>query len=81
MTTTVDAIYENGKLILPQPLSLPEKSPVRTLVPLKGGVGTLKIPVATYYRPDGRNMNRFPDAKDAEEWCCAAQRLGQAAIF
>ena len=29
MTTTVDAIYENGKLLLPQPLSLPEKSHVR----------------------------------------------------
>jgi predicted DNA-binding antitoxin AbrB/MazE fold protein len=26
MTTTVEAIYENGKLLLPQPLPLPEKS-------------------------------------------------------
>jgi carboxyl-terminal processing protease len=41
---------------------------VRTLVPLKGDVGTLKIPIATYYRPDGRNMNRFPDAKDSDDW-------------
>jgi len=41
---------------------------VRTLVPLKGGVGTLKIPVATYYRPSGKNMNRYPDAKDSDEW-------------
>jgi predicted DNA-binding antitoxin AbrB/MazE fold protein len=24
MTTTVEAIYENGKLLLPQPLPLPE---------------------------------------------------------
>lgn len=32
MTTTVDAIYENGKLILPRPLSLPEKSPVRVTI-------------------------------------------------
>ncbi|MEI6196180.1 MAG: hypothetical protein WCS42_17810 [Verrucomicrobiota bacterium] len=29
MTTTVDAIYEHGKLVLPQRLSLPEKSRVR----------------------------------------------------
>ena len=28
MTTTVDAIYEQGKLLLPEPLSLPEKSHV-----------------------------------------------------
>lgn len=32
MTTTVDAIYENGKLVLPRPLSLPEKSPVRVTI-------------------------------------------------
>ena len=41
---------------------------VRTLIPLKGGAGTLKLPVATYYRPNGRNMNRFPDAKDSDDW-------------
>jgi predicted DNA-binding antitoxin AbrB/MazE fold protein len=32
MTTTVDAIYEQGKLILPEPLSLPEKSHVRVTI-------------------------------------------------
>ena len=32
MTTTVDAIYEHGKLVLPRPLSLPEKSRVRVTI-------------------------------------------------
>ncbi|MGI8964892.1 MAG: antitoxin AF2212-like protein [Limisphaerales bacterium] len=32
MTTTVNAIYENGKLVLPAPLSLPEKSHVRVTI-------------------------------------------------
>jgi predicted DNA-binding antitoxin AbrB/MazE fold protein len=32
VTTTVDAIYENGKLVLPQPLLLPEKSRVRVTI-------------------------------------------------
>jgi predicted DNA-binding antitoxin AbrB/MazE fold protein len=32
MTTTVDAIYEQGKLLLPEPLSLPEKSRVRVTI-------------------------------------------------
>ena len=32
MTTTVEAIYEQGKLILPQPLSLPEKTRVRVTI-------------------------------------------------
>ena len=41
---------------------------VRSLIPLPEGVGTLKLPVATYYRPNGKNMNRFPGAKDSDEW-------------
>ena len=32
MTTTVEAIYENGKLVLARPLSLPEKSHVRVTI-------------------------------------------------
>ena len=32
MTTTVDGIYENGKIVLPRPLSLPENSHVRVTI-------------------------------------------------
>ncbi|MEI9864398.1 MAG: antitoxin family protein [Limisphaerales bacterium] len=32
MTTTVEAIYEHGKIVLPEPLSLPEKSHVRVTI-------------------------------------------------
>ena len=32
MTTTVEAIYESGKIVLPCLLSLPEKSPVRVTI-------------------------------------------------
>ena len=32
MATTVVAIYENGKIVLPRPLSLPEKSQVRVTI-------------------------------------------------
>jgi predicted DNA-binding antitoxin AbrB/MazE fold protein len=32
MTTTVEAIYEHGKLLLRAPLSLPEKSHVRVTI-------------------------------------------------
>ena len=32
MTTTVDAIYENGRLLLLRPLSLPENSHVRVTI-------------------------------------------------
>jgi predicted DNA-binding antitoxin AbrB/MazE fold protein len=32
VTTTIDAIYEHGKLLLPKPLSLPEKTRVRVTI-------------------------------------------------
>jgi len=32
MSTTLEAIYENGKLLLPQPLPLPEKAHVRVTI-------------------------------------------------
>jgi predicted DNA-binding antitoxin AbrB/MazE fold protein len=32
MTTTVEAIYENGKLVLPRPLLLPEHTQVRVTI-------------------------------------------------
>ena len=32
MTTTVEATYENGKIVLASPLSLPEKSHVRVTI-------------------------------------------------
>jgi predicted DNA-binding antitoxin AbrB/MazE fold protein len=32
VTTTFDAIYEQGKLVLPHPLSLPDKSRVRVTI-------------------------------------------------
>ncbi len=32
MTTTVEGIYEDGKIVLPRPLSLPEKSHVRVTI-------------------------------------------------
>jgi predicted DNA-binding antitoxin AbrB/MazE fold protein len=32
MTTTVEAIYEHGKLVLSEPLALPEKAHVRVTI-------------------------------------------------
>jgi predicted DNA-binding antitoxin AbrB/MazE fold protein len=32
MRTTIEAIYEHGKLVLPRPLSLPEKTQVRVTI-------------------------------------------------
>ncbi len=40
---------------------------VRSIFPLKTG-GALKLPVAAYYRPSGKNVNRYPAATEADEW-------------
>jgi len=41
---------------------------VRSLFQLKSGVGAVKLPVAAFYRPSGRSVNRFPDSKDSDDW-------------
>ena len=41
---------------------------VRTIVQLKSGMGALKLPVAAYYRPNGKNVNRYPASKDSDDW-------------
>ncbi len=41
---------------------------VRSLFPLQGGAGVLKLPVAVYYRPNGHNMNRYPNSVDTDDW-------------
>jgi carboxyl-terminal processing protease len=37
-------------------------------MPLKGGLGALKLPVAAYYRPSGKNVNRYPHSKESDDW-------------
>ena len=43
MTTTVEAIYENGKLLLPQPLPLPEKTHVRVTIETERGLSDQEL--------------------------------------
>jgi len=41
---------------------------VRTLIKLQAGMGALQLPVAAYYRPSGKNVNRYPYSKDSDDW-------------
>jgi carboxyl-terminal processing protease len=41
---------------------------VKSLISMKSGIGTLKLPVAAYFRPNGKNMNRYPGMMDTEDW-------------
>ncbi len=43
------------------------KGSVQTLIDLEGG-GVLKLTTASYCRPSGKNIHRFPDAKETDQW-------------
>lgn len=41
---------------------------VRSILHLKNGMGAVKLPVAAYYRPNGKSMNRYPGSADSDDW-------------
>jgi len=44
------------------------KGTVQTVTPFAGGRSRLKLTVATYWRPNGKNIHRHVDAKPEESW-------------
>lgn len=44
------------------------KGTVQGIVPLDEGASRLRLTVATYWRPSGRNIHRFKDARPGDEW-------------
>ena len=44
------------------------KGSVQNLIELEDGHSALKLTTASYRRPNGKNIHRFPDAKDNDEW-------------
>ncbi|HEX7449136.1 MAG TPA: S41 family peptidase, partial [Pirellulales bacterium] len=44
------------------------KGSVQTVMDLEGGKSILKLTTASYQRPNGHNIHRFPDAKESDEW-------------
>lgn len=44
------------------------KGSVQNLIEMEEGHTALKITTASYWRPSGRNIHRFPDAKEEDEW-------------
>jgi hypothetical protein len=41
---------------------------VQNIIELEGGKSALKLTTAAYCRPSGKNIHRFPGAKDSDEW-------------
>ncbi len=44
------------------------KGSVQNVIDLEEGQSALKLTTASYYRPSGRNIHRFPDSKQEDEW-------------
>ena len=44
------------------------KGSVQNVILLEHGRSRLKLTTAQYFRPSGKNIHRFPDAKDADPW-------------
>lgn len=44
------------------------KGSVQNVIELEDGKSALKLTTATYTRPNGHNIHRFPDSKESDEW-------------
>ncbi len=60
MSTTVEAIYEEGKLVLPHPLPIPEKTQVRVIIQTDEG----DTERAAWLRVSEENLTRTWDNPD-----------------
>ena len=41
---------------------------MQNIIALEDGRSALKLTTAAYQRPSGKNIHRFPDSKDTDEW-------------
>jgi carboxyl-terminal processing protease len=44
------------------------KGSVQRLYPMESGSSRLRLTTAKYMRPSGKNIHKFPDSKDADDW-------------
>ena len=44
------------------------KGSVQNVIDLEEGTSALKLTTASYHRPNGHNIHKFPGAKDEDEW-------------
>ncbi len=44
------------------------KGSVQNVIELEGGKSALKLTTASYFRPSGKNIHRFPKATEDDEW-------------
>jgi carboxyl-terminal processing protease len=44
------------------------KGSVQNVIPMENNASALKLTTASYWRPSGKNIHRFPESKEKDEW-------------
>ena len=44
------------------------KGSVQNIIAMEDGTSALKLTTASYWRPSGKNIHRFPESKEADDW-------------
>jgi len=44
------------------------KGTVQNVIPLEGGQSLLKLTIASYWRPSGKNIHRLESSEETDEW-------------
>ena len=61
------ALQDHGRAVVMGERSY-GKGSVQNVIRLENGTSALKLTTASYWRPSGKNIHRFPDSKDTDEW-------------
>jgi carboxyl-terminal processing protease len=61
------ALQDNNRAIVVGERSY-GKGSVQNIIPMEKETSALKLTTASYWRPNGKNIHRFPDSKDEDDW-------------
>ena len=61
------ALQDHGRAVVVGERSY-GKGSVQNIIPMERGKSALKLTTASYWRPSGKNIHRFPDSKEDDEW-------------
>jgi carboxyl-terminal processing protease len=61
------ALQDHGRAVIVGERSY-GKGSVQNVFPLEDRTTALKLTTQSYHRPSGKNIHRFPDSKDTDEW-------------
>jgi carboxyl-terminal processing protease len=61
------ALQDHGRAVIIGERSY-GKGSVQNVIPMESQSSALKLTTASYWRPSGKNIHRFPDSKETDEW-------------